>query len=82
MRLCRVRPLDGSLVRLVGAPSCEQDEILQGLRYFSEAKMAKLYDEGRTRGVDGTVDWAQLDAETRKMIDRPRTCGQDWGSIG
>lgn len=77
-----VRPLGGSLVRLAGAIICEQDEILQGLRYFSEAKMAKLYDEGRTRGVDGTGDWAQLDAETRKMIDRSRTCGQDWGSIG
>ena len=65
----RVRPLGGSLVRLAGSVICEQDEILQGLRYFSEAKMAKLYDEGRTRGVDGTVDWARLDAETRKMIE-------------
>ena len=66
--LC-VRPLDGSLVRLVGAITCEQNEIWQGLRYFPEAKMAKLYDEGRTRGVDGTGDWARMDAETRKMIE-------------
>lgn len=64
-----VRPLDGSLVRLVGAVTCEQNEIWQRLRYFPEAKMAKLYDEGRTRGVGGTGDWARTDAETRKMIE-------------
>ena len=30
--------------------------------------MNELYDEGRTRGIDGTVDWARLEAEARKMI--------------
>lgn len=28
-----------------------------------------LYDEGRTRGIDGTFDWARLEAEARKMIE-------------
>lgn len=41
----------------------------QESRYFSEAKMGGLYDEGRTRGIDGTVDWARLEAEARKMIE-------------
>ena len=29
----------------------------------------ELYDEGRTRGIDGAVNWSRLDAETRKMIE-------------
>lgn len=31
--------------------------------------MGELYDEGRTHGIDGTVDWARLDAEARKIIE-------------
>lgn len=31
--------------------------------------MGELYDEGRTRGIDGTVDWAQLEARAGKMIE-------------
>ena len=31
--------------------------------------MRELYDEGRTRGLDGTVDWPRLEAEARKMIE-------------
>ena len=31
--------------------------------------MGELYDEGRSRGIDGTVDWAQLEAEAEKMIE-------------
>lgn len=30
--------------------------------------MSGLYDEGRTCGIDGTVDRAQLETEARKMI--------------
>ena len=31
--------------------------------------MNELYDEVRTRGIDGTVDWARQEAEARKMIE-------------
>lgn len=62
-------PSTASLARLAGAVMCEQDEMWQESRYFSEAKMGALYDEGRTRGIDGTVDWARLEAEARKMIE-------------
>lgn len=30
---------------------------------------ARLFDEGRTRGIGGTVDWARLEAEAGKMIE-------------
>lgn len=62
-------PSTTSLVRLAGAVMCEQDEMWQESRYFSEAKMDELYDEGCTRGIDGAVDWARLEAEDRKMIE-------------
>ena len=50
------------LVRLAGAVMCEQDEIWQEFRCFSEAKMGELYEKARTRGIDGTVDWARADS--------------------
>lgn len=62
-------PSTTSLVRLAGAVMWEQDEMWQKSRYFSEATMSELYDEGRTRGIDGAVDWARLEAEARKMIE-------------
>ena len=31
--------------------------------------MNELYDDGRTRGIDGPVDWARLEAEVRKMLE-------------
>ena len=31
--------------------------------------MSELCDEARTRGVDGTVDWARLEVEAGKMIE-------------
>lgn len=68
-RVVQSFPSAASLVRLAGAVMCEQDEIWQESRYFSEAKMRELYDEARTRGIDGTVDWARLEAEARKMIE-------------
>ena len=58
-----------TLVRLAGAVMCEQDEIWQESRYFSEARMNELYDDGRTQGIDGPVDWARLEAEARKMLE-------------
>lgn len=30
--------------------------------------MNELYDDGRTRGIDGPVEWARLEAEVRKML--------------
>lgn len=54
---------------LAGAVMCEQDEAWQGSRYFSEARMNELYDEGRACGVDGPVDWDRLEAEAGKMIE-------------
>lgn len=41
---------------LAGAVMCEQDEIWQESRYFSEVRMNELYDDGRTRGIDGPVE--------------------------
>ncbi len=48
---------------------CEQDEIWQEPRYFSEVRMNDLYEDGRTRGIDGHVDWARLEAEAGKMLE-------------
>lgn len=31
--------------------------------------MGELYDKGRMRGTGGTVDWARLESEARKMIE-------------
>ena len=41
----------------------------QESRYFSEARINELYDEGRRLGIDGPIDWARLEAEARKMIE-------------
>lgn len=68
-RMMQSFPSAASLARLAGAVMCEQDEIWQESRYCSEAKMSKLCDEARTRGVDGTVDWARLEVEAGKMIE-------------
>lgn len=38
-------------------------------RYFSEARMSELYDDGRTRGIDGPVEWARLEAEAGRMLE-------------
>lgn len=40
----QVFPSTGSLVRLAGAVMCEQDEIWQESRYFSEAR--KMLESG------------------------------------
>ena len=68
-RMMQPFPSAASLARLAGAVMCEQDEIWQESRYFSEVRMNELYDDGRTRGIDGHVDWAQLEAEARKMLE-------------
>lgn len=62
-------PSTGSLVVIAGAAMCEQDEIWQESRHFSEVRMNKLYDDGHIRGIDGPVKRARLKAEARKMIE-------------
>ena len=52
-RVVQVFPSIKSLVRLGGAVMCEQDELWQESRYFSEARMDELYDDKRAHGVDG-----------------------------
>lgn len=81
-RVVQAFPSTASLMRLVGADICEQDEMCQESRYFSEAKMGELFDEGPTRGIDGTVDWRGW--RRRPEDDRigHRACGQDRGGIG
>ena len=68
-RVVQVFPSTGSPVRLAGTVMCGQDEMRQESRYFSGARMNELYDDGRTRGIDDTVDWTRLEAEARKMLE-------------
>ena len=50
-RVVQVFPSVESLERLAGAVMCDQDEAWSDKRYFSEAKIAELYDEAlRKRG--------------------------------
>lgn len=56
-------------MRLADAVMCEQDEIWQESRYFSEVRMNELCDGGRTRGIDGLVEWARLETKARKMLE-------------
>ena len=65
----QVSPSTGSLVRLAGAVMCEQDEIWQESRYFSEVRINELYNDGRTRRIDGPVEWARLETEGREMLE-------------
>ena len=46
-RVVQVFPSVASLERLAGAVMCDMDEEWQGARYFSERRMAELYDESR-----------------------------------
>ena len=66
-RVVQAFPSTASLVRLADAVMFEQDEMWQESRYFSDAKMGELHDDGRTRGIDGPVERARLEAEARKM---------------
>ena len=66
---CRCFPSTSSLARLAGAVMCEQDEIWQESRYFSEVRINEHCDDERTRGIDGPVDRARLEAEARKILE-------------
>ena len=52
--------------RLHHAP--QADRVPLGLLPLVRGR-ARLFDEGRTRGIGGTVDWARLEAEAGKMIE-------------
>ena len=67
--MVQVFPSVKSLACLAGAVMCEQDEMWQGSRYFSEAKMDEPCDDKRIHGIDGPVDWARLEVDARKMIE-------------
>lgn len=51
-----------------GAVIREQDEIWQKSRCISKIRMNELCDDGRTRGIDGPVEWTRLEAEAGKML--------------
>ena len=68
-RVVQVSPSVKSLTRLAGAVMYERDEVWQEPRYFSEEKMNELYGEKRNRGIEGTMDWAQLEIDARKIIE-------------
>ena len=40
-----------------------------GVEVLLGVKMDELYDEGRTLGIDGKVDWTRLEAKSGKMIE-------------
>lgn len=70
-------PSTASLVRLDGEVMCEQDEMRQESRHFSEAKMGELCDEGRTRGIEWTVDWGAAGGGQEDNRIEAQACGQD-----
>ena len=71
-KVVQVFPTAKSLERLVGAVMCDQDEEWQASRYFSEKKMAELYDE-RARTAAKTPPSPERAAElllvAKKAID-------------
>ncbi len=48
---------------------CEQDEIWQESKHFSEVRINEHYDDERTRGIDGPIDRARLEAGAGKILD-------------
>ncbi len=71
-KVVQVFPTVKSLERLVGAVMCDQDEEWQASRYFSEKKMAELYDD-RVRAAAKTPPSPERETEllivAKKAID-------------
>ena len=71
-KVVQVFPSTKALERLVGAVMCDQDEEWQASRYFSENKMAQLYDKGLSE-LPETARTAERELElraiARKAID-------------
>ncbi len=61
-------PSVASLERLAGAVMCDQDEAWSDARYFSEKRMAELYDEERAA--------AAVDATTPELMSEWRVVAQ------
>lgn len=74
-RVVQAFPSTGSLVRLAGAVMRGQDEIWQESRHFSGARTNELYDDGRTRGIDGPV------GSERGLRRRPGRCSSPASSL-
>ena len=71
-KVVQVFPSTASLERLAGAVMCDQDEEWQASRYFSEKKMAELYDDqGKSGRTDppGSERAAELQLIAKKAID-------------
>ena len=43
--------------------------------------MNELYDDSRTLGIEGPVEWARLETGPERALVRSRACGQDQGGI-
>ncbi len=68
-RVVQVFPSAKSLERLVGAVMCDQDEEWQASRYFSENKMAQLYDK-RLSELPKTARTAERELELRAIAKK------------
>ncbi len=71
-RVVQVFPSVASLERLAGAVMCDQDEAWSGKRYFSEAKIAELYDDKAMkaeRQLDDETDESEARKIARQAID-------------
>ena len=71
-RVVQVFPGAASLERLAGAVMCDQDEAWSEKRYFSEPKMAELYDERRAARAEEPPTperMAELRLVAQKAID-------------
>ena len=73
-RVVQVFPSTGSPVRLAGAVMCEQDEIWQESRHFSEARMSELYG-------DGALGKSMVPSSGRGLRRRPGRCSSPASSL-
>lgn len=67
--MVQVFPSTKSLERLVGAVMCDQNEEWQASRYFSEKKMAELYDDHR-RGASSIPTTEERKSELQLIAKR------------
>lgn len=70
--MVQVFPSVQSLERLAGAVMCDQDETWSDKRYFSEAKIAELYDEAlrkRERQAENEMSEEEVQKTARQAIE-------------
>lgn len=71
-RVVQVFPSVESLERLAGAVMCDQDEAWSDKRYFSEAKIAELYDEAlrkRERQAEDEMSEEEVQKTAKQAIE-------------